>query len=311
MSRLRVLSLFSGIGGLDLGLERAGMEIIAHSEVDPYACKVLAKHWPGVPNLGDITAVVDWPEADVIAGGFPCQDISLAGKGAGINEGTRSGLWFEYARCVRDVRPRYVIVENVAALLGRGLDRVLGDLAALGYDAWWDCVPAAAVGAPHRRDRVFLVATRSDVAAFDTDIAPMQWAQEQRSEPNRDTARTAADCDSWGFKERTQCDGPPHESQLLSPFWRDANGLRIPLADTDGSGSQRWEDQRSNGGPQLSPVERGCREPASHWSAEPGVGRVADGIPRRVDRLRCLGNAVVPQVAEYVGRLVVEHWEAS
>ena len=94
---------------------------------------------------------------DIICGGFPCQDISVAGKGAGI-EGSRSGLWSEYARIISEVRPRYVIVENVAALLGRGLERVLGDLAALGFDAEWHCIPASAVGAPHRRDRVWIVA---------------------------------------------------------------------------------------------------------------------------------------------------------
>jgi DNA-cytosine methyltransferase len=169
---LNVLDLFSGIGGISarksrdavsLGLERAGMRTVAFCEIEPYCRAVLRKHWPNVPCYDDVrTLTADRLEQtellpDVICGGFPCQDISIAGKGAGI-EGERSGLWKEYARIIGELRPRYVIVENVAALLGRGLGRVLGDLAALGYDAEWHCIPASAVGAPHRRDRLWLVA---------------------------------------------------------------------------------------------------------------------------------------------------------
>ena len=247
MSRLRVLSLFSGIGGLDLGLERAGMEIVAHSEIDPYACRVLKKHWPGVPNLGDITKV-EWGESigrvDVIAGGFPCQDISLAGKGAGINEGTRSGLWAEYARAIRHIRPRYVIVENVAALLGRGLDRVLGDLASLGYDAEWSMLSACAFGAPHPRERLFIVAYSN----------------------------------------------AEHGHEGVGPFSQPGSAEVLPGADA----KNHWSD----------PI-------GSYVSANTDRAGMADGIPYWVDRVGCLGNAVVPQVAEYVGRLVVEHWKAS
>src|SRR5574343_1933529 len=156
---LTVGSLFTGIGGFDLGLERAGMRVAWQSEIDPYASAVLKKYWPLVPNHGDIRGItgdsVEW--VDVLCGGFPCQDISNAGKRAGI-DGERSGLWAEYARVIGELRPRYVVVENVAALLGRGLRRVLGDLAALGFDAEWHCIPASAVGAPHRRDRIWIVA---------------------------------------------------------------------------------------------------------------------------------------------------------
>jgi DNA (cytosine-5)-methyltransferase 1 len=146
-------SLFAGIGGMDLGLERAGMVCRWQVEIDDYCRRVLAKHWPDVPKYGDIREVTggELERVDLICGGFPCQDISNAGKRAGI-DGERSGLWSEYIRLVRVLRPRYVLVENVAALLGRGIDRVLGDLAASGYDAEWDCIPAAAVGAPHLRE---------------------------------------------------------------------------------------------------------------------------------------------------------------
>jgi DNA (cytosine-5)-methyltransferase 1 len=155
----RVLSLFSGIGALDLGLERAGFRPAAFCETDPYAARVLAKHWPNVPNLGDVRDADFSPFAgvDAIAAGFPCQDISNAGKREGI-EGTRSGLWSEVIRAAVVVSPRLLVLENVAALLDRGLGRVLGDLAAIGFDAEWDCIPASHLGAPHDRDRIWIVA---------------------------------------------------------------------------------------------------------------------------------------------------------
>jgi DNA (cytosine-5)-methyltransferase 1 len=160
---MRVLDLFSGIGGFALGLERAGMEVVAFCEIDPFCQAVLKKHWPHVPCYDDVTTLTgarlatDGIAVDLICGGFPCQDISVAGKGAGIG-GERSGLWSEYARIIGELGPAYVIVENVSALLNRGMDVVLGDLAALGYDAEWHCIPASAVGAPHERDRVWIIA---------------------------------------------------------------------------------------------------------------------------------------------------------
>jgi DNA (cytosine-5)-methyltransferase 1 len=158
---LTIGSLFSGIGGLELGLERAGLgPVVWQVEREPYCRAVLAKHWPDAARHDDVCAVGahTLTPVDVICGGFPCQDVSYAGEGAGIAEGTRSGLWFEYARLVRELRPRYVVVENVAALLTRGLGVVLGDLARLGYDAEWSTVSACSVGAPHVRQRVFVVA---------------------------------------------------------------------------------------------------------------------------------------------------------
>jgi DNA (cytosine-5)-methyltransferase 1 len=158
---MKVGSLFSGYGGLDLAVEEVyGATTVWHSELDKHASKVLAHHWPDVPNLGDITAV-DWADVepvDIVCGGFPCQDISSAGLGRGITEGTRSGLWYVMADAVRHLRPRLVVVENVSALLVRGIDIVLGDLAVIGYDAQWVSVRASDVGAPHRRQRVFLTA---------------------------------------------------------------------------------------------------------------------------------------------------------
>ena len=173
MEKLKILDLFSGIGGFSLGLERtSGFETAAFCEIEPFPRKVLAKHWPNVPCYNDVRELTaerlrtdGIGPIDVITGGFPCQDLSVAGKQAGMNEGTRSGLWSEIARLVGELRPQFVIVENVANLLsgpreqrGGWFGRVLGDLAECGYDAEWENIPAAAVGAPHRRERVWIVA---------------------------------------------------------------------------------------------------------------------------------------------------------
>jgi DNA (cytosine-5)-methyltransferase 1 len=160
---MNVLDLFSGIGGFSLGLERAGMRTVAFCEINPFARRVLTKHWPEVPIYEDVRSLTsdrlaaDGIAPDVICGGFPCQDISSAGLKVGIT-GKRSGLWVEYARLVRELRPRYVIVENVSALLNRGIDQVLGDLAEIGYDAEWHCISAADVGAVHSRERIWIIA---------------------------------------------------------------------------------------------------------------------------------------------------------
>lgn len=261
---MKVLDLFSGIGGFSLGLERAGMTTVAFCEIESFCRQVLAKHWPGVPIYDDVRAVTgerlraDGIVPDLICGGFPCQDISVAGRGAGLS-GERSGLWFEYLRVIEETRPRWVVVENVPALRSRGLDVVLGGLAALGYDAEWHCIPASAVGAPHRRDRVWLVA----YAARDVR------AGAEAPRPQRQRA--------WeGGAEGGAGDVADAHRQ----------GLEIVLDGTPG---------------QQPTVER-----AHAWSVEPDVGRVAHGVPARVDRLRALGNAVVPQIPELIGRAIMQ-----
>lgn len=262
---MRVLDLFSGIGGFSLGLERAGMRTVAFCECEDFPRRVLAKHWPGVPIYDDVRTLTadalarDGIAADVICGGFPCQDISSAGKGAGL-AGERSGLWREYARLIGELRPRYVIVENVAALLGRGLGTVLGDLAALGYDAEWHCIPAAAVGAPHRRDRIWIVAYPDNAGC-----ERARQAQSTRRQPDVEFAWNGADV-------------------------ADANGPRLAL----------WEMLGGNDGEE-QPTAFG----SDWWRTEPNVGRVADGVPDRVDRVKALGNAVVPQIPELIGRAIV------
>jgi DNA (cytosine-5)-methyltransferase 1 len=283
---MNVLDLFSGIGGFSLGLERAGMRTVAFCEIDPKCREVLAKHWPGVPVFHDVTKLrgADVGPVDAICGGFPCQDISVAGKGAGI-DGDRSGLWREYARIVGELRPRYVIVENVAALLGRGLDRVLGDLASLGYDAEWHCIPASALGAPHRRDRLWIVAH-----------SPRERWGEAGSDSQRQTEWSAisgdvlADTDSQGLSQ-----WEPIGRRLAEEIGRFSRmaveRCGCPLPNTDSE-------------PQKRPAKPWCeRHP---WPFEPDVGRVANGIPGRVDRLKQLGNSVVPQIPEIIGRAIMK-----
>lgn len=182
MSKLRVLSLFAGIGGFDLGLERTGgFETVAFCEINPFCRRVLAKHWPKVPCYEDVRTLTadtlrrDGIAVDVICGGFPCQDISAAGRREGLS-GERSGLWGEYKRVVGELRPGYVIVENSSELLSNGLGEVLGSLSTLRYNAVWECLPAAIFGAPHGRDRIWIIAYAEEVAGVhQPDIRSGLW----------------------------------------------------------------------------------------------------------------------------------------
>ncbi len=303
---MTVGSLFSGIGGLDLGFERAGFEIAWQVEIDEWCRRVLTKHWPDVPKYEDVRNVGahNLERVDVIVAGFPCQDISNAGKRAGIT-GERSGLWSEYARIVRELRPSYVVVENVAALLHRGLDVVLGELSESGYDAEWQVLPAAAFGAPHIRDRVFILAW--DVAYTEGARRGMGNAQHigalgGASDAPRDGSATLALSAEHGRREgrsgRPPGDGENGQEQQ-TPILADAEGHAVGTGLRAGKlawfGWRRLGDGSSAG---------------DFWAVEPSVGRMAHGIPRRVDRLRGLGNAVVPQVAEYVAECVKAHAEA-
>jgi DNA (cytosine-5)-methyltransferase 1 len=318
--RVTIGSMFSGVGGLELGLERGlragGFEArtVWQSEIDPTCCAILRRHWPDAELLGDVRGLTP-PPADLICGGFPCQDISLAGSGAGL-EGTRSGLWYEYAGIVGLVRPRVVVVENVSALVNRGLDRVLGTLAALGYDAWWDCLPAQAAGAPHRRDRLFVVAWR----VSDSERHGL------RDEPKRG-AGAPQEANGWdSFPEYVgealadaQRNGLQGEQQAGA-----TSGPAVGGGDVADSNSRRREGQRQPWSPRRCGKQGarrdepdGCDRPrwpprpddVLAWRSmpadtQPAICRVAYGIPRRVDRLRALGNAVVPQVAEVLGKAI-------
>jgi DNA (cytosine-5)-methyltransferase 1 len=278
-------SLFAGIGGLDLGLERAGMKCKWQVEIDDYATRVLEKHWPEVRRWRDVTTFppefrgsrdgtdvspkTDW-YVDLICGGFPCQDISYAGRGAGL-EGERSGLFFEVLRVVRQLRPRYVLLENVAALLTRGLDRVLGELGQIGYDAEWHCIPAAAVGAPHIRDRVFVIARIAD-------------SQIERCGTGRSGRIVSTGAGQENAAEMANGRSTRGAAGISKPQQREEGNARVIIGRDKPGG---WQE-------------------ANQWSVEPDVGRVANGVSSRVDRLRGLGNAVVPQVAEWIGRQIIQ-----
>jgi DNA (cytosine-5)-methyltransferase 1 len=282
MSAPTFVSLFSGIGGLDLGLERAGWRCVGQVEIDPFCRRVLARHWPDVPRWGDIREVSsdDLPRADLVAGGFPCQPVSVAGARRG--QADERWLWPEFARVVCHLRPSWVLVENVPGLLVRGMGDVLGDLAESGYDAEWDCIPAAAVGAPHLRDRVWLVAYPS---------GSQLWLEPGRRDgQGRPGAAVAGDDGQTRHVAHPEGFG----GELRPP-----SGQR-PRRSAGGSDDLANPDGR----PALwAPVARGQRHP---WATEPDVGRVAHGVPARLDRLRALGNAVVPQVAELIGRRILE-----
>lgn len=204
MSKLRVLDLFSGIGGFSLGLERTGgFETVAFCEIEDYPRRVLAKHWPGVPIYDDInTARFKCGMAEVVTAGFPCQDLSFAGAGAGL-AGERSGLWWKVRRTIRVVRPRIALLENVAALLHRGMGTVLGSLAAIGYDAEWHCIPASAVGAPHERDRVWVIA--SDAYCDGKHACPIN--AEVAEAPEVSNADQAGWTDAEGWAGQTKSNG--------------------------------------------------------------------------------------------------------
>jgi DNA (cytosine-5)-methyltransferase 1 len=241
---MKVGSLFSGIGGIDLGLERAGMEVAWQVEVDPFCRQVLGMNFPGVTQHGDIHGVgsEELEPVELVCGGFPCVTTSQAGLRTGADD--ERWLWPEMWRVICELRPRFVLMENPTGLLSRGMGEVLGDLAEVGYDAEWEVISAAAVGADHVRDRVWVVAY------------PNGWGREvfRQQEPRRVFR------ESRRFPDR-RC--------------------------------ARWELEDA-------------ATLATHWKTEPEVGRVADGVQRRVDRLGALGRAAVPQVAEWIGKRIME-----
>lgn len=241
MNKLNILDLFSGIGGFSFGLEKTGgFSTGKFCEVNKYCRKILKKHWPNTEIHDDIQTLTVKPRTfDVVCGGFPCQDISYAGKGAGL-AGERSGLWYEMCRVINEAKPSWVIAENVSALRSRGLDEVLRSLDEIGYNAQWHCIPASAVGAPHRRDRIWIV-------AYPNDRGSAVWRHWELSGSEKVTSL-------WGFIRRgTQ--------EFISRQW---------------------------------------------WKIESRPHGVANGVPNRVDRLKQLGNALVPQIVTIIGNAIVE-----
>jgi DNA (cytosine-5)-methyltransferase 1 len=313
---LRELALFAGAGGGILGGKLLGWRTVCAVENEPYARDVLMAR----QNDGCLEAFPIWDDVctfdgrpwqgivDVVSGGFPCQDISAAGKGEGI-EGDRSGLWSEFARIIGEVQPSFVFVENSPALTARGIGTVLGDLAAMGFDAEWGVLGAHHSGAPHKRDRIWIVAT-------DTSGELIRNKPRRRSGTNR--------------QDSTE---PGHDG--AQEYLADAKLKRLERL---GNARQSQERQSRNGGSSSGTLETLSRvrellvhqasdartrlrmstdramepEPVFNWwSTEPNVGRVADGVAARVDRLRCIGNGQVPAVAALAWKTLIERLSAS
>lgn len=274
---MRIGSLFSGVGGLERGLELAGLGTVAFQcEIDPFCRQVLAKHWPNATRYNDVREVGHGTaRVDVLCGGFPCQDVSLAGKRAGLS-GERSGLWYEYLRVIRELAPSIVVIENVLGLRTRGLRDVLAGVADLGFDAEWCDLSAEEVGAPHRRRRLFIVAAHPERIVVRGEpgwLGRSCWARAAEL-ANHGDAGTSAHADS---------EGEPQPQRRLANQWRRASdgGWRPPVSPI--RGVDAGVSDRMDGG-------LGSRMPTEKH------GR----------RLKALGNAVVPQCAELVGRAILE-----
>ena len=285
---MKVLDLFSGIGGFSLGLERAGMKTIQFVENEPYCQKVLAKNFPGVPIHGDIKTFHYDKPVEIISGGFPCQPYSHAGEQRGKEDDRH--LWEEYFRIIQSVRSRWVLGENVSGIINMELDQVLSDLEGENYSHQSLIIPACAVNAPHRRDRVWIIARRN--AMGNSEYNGLSTAKESRS------PSSISNNSSQGENKTFQSKGTSERSNIKNVAH--ANKERI-------QGRKETGNLESEG-TQRNQFSLRCsqRRIGKNWSIEPELGRVANGIPSRVDRIKSLGNAVVPQIVEIIGRAIME-----
>ena len=327
---MRVLDLFSGIGGFSLGLERAGMETVAFCEFDKKAQLVLKKHWPDVPIYNDVRELngkqirEEIGAVQIICGGFPCQPFSQAGKRKGEEDDRH--LWPEYFRLIQEIRPRWVIGENVAGLISMGLDEVLSDLESENYSCQTLVIPACAVNAPHRRDRVWIVGYTEQDGSSTAEKSRISGSPSTRSskrenktiksqrtgrrENNGNVAHTVSNSERSPYRERTF--GPSDNKQNnWDKVWNDSRNCCKTMANSTGEGWERRLHRGQNQKRESQQGYSGCgstvriKQEQNWWAVEPDVGRVAHGIPRRVDRLKQLGNAVVPQVVEQIGRAIM------
>lgn len=289
---MNVLDLFSGIGGFSLGLERAGMTTVAFCEIEEYPRKVLAKHWPHVPIYKDVRelnatrlAADGITGIELICGGFPCQPFSVAGKQLGAEDDRH--LWPEYFRLIQELRPTWVIGENVIGLVSLGLDSVLDDLESIGYSTRTFDIPACGVGAPHERRRLWIVAYSNGF-------------------------RRSTRGDHWE-KRSIQNNGEWNDSEIQSEGEQRLDWISSISQDVADSTEQRQQGSResiqrcgtaANGEGQADHAE--SMRISDQWSIEPNVGRVANGVPARAHRLKAIGNAVVPQIPEIIGRAIME-----
>ena len=368
----KVLDLFSGIGGFSLGMEKTGgFETVAFCEIEPFCHKVLKKHWQDVPIYNDIkelnydTLQADGIEPDVITGGFPCQDISVAGNQKGII-GERSSLWSEYARLIEDVQPTWAIIENVPTLRSKGLALVLQNLSEIGYNAEWHCIPCSTVGGLHRRDRIWIIAypmenprctfgQRSFIEGENEDeVGEGNANQYQRSSStSRDDRRTqeteegnvgntkhngSSTSEVKGSYEEAVPGREKRQNQAVKSEGTNirgtisqsivsnrtvsnsmCKGLEGSKQDANHSGqSEEGNEVTSRSASESSgirgepkhivtreQIERFAQYAKTQWTTEPKLDRVAYGISNRVHRLKGIGNAVVPQIPQFLGESIL------
>jgi len=273
MTKLKLLDLFSGIGGFSLGLERTGgFETVAFCEYDKKARLVLNKHWPDVPIYEDVRTLEHDGSIDVISGGFPCQPFSVAGKQKGKEDDRH--LWPAMFKLIQKHRPTWVIGENVAGLIALGLDSVLADLESENYRTRTFVLPACSVNAKHRRDRLWIIGERVMANTNNKRCKKLNISKQPKKQ--KQSGRSDDEIMAYTSSKRQQGQGKLEQS------------LNSEAA------SHRQAINTFPGG-------ESCQ-----WAVEPNVGRVADGIPRRMDRLKQLGNAVVPQVVEVIGNAILE-----
>lgn len=331
---MKALSLFSGIGGLDLAAQACDIQTIAFCEIEPFPCSILKNRFPGVPVFSDVRKVrreslnvllrragdasdeADRNPVDVVCGGFPCQDLSVAGKRAGL-DGERSGLWFEMFRIVREIRPRYVLAENVRGAVNLALDTVTAGLEEAGYEVRTSLVPASLFGAPHQRYRIFILGVRRDVAdaLADTPRERLERACEHGALPSRGRNPMTETPSSAAHAER----------ELWPTISVNGNYNRAGTSAHSGDGLATAVKRQSVG--QLNPNWVECLQglpigwtdpecdnpiPWPGWPAPPDIGgqyayeppRTVTGMKNRAARLKALGNCVVPQQAEPMFRTI-------
>jgi DNA (cytosine-5)-methyltransferase 1 len=321
--KLKILDLFSGIGGFSLGLEATGhFETAAFCEIDPYCKQVLKKHWPDVPIFDDIRQLkgTDIGTIDIITGGYPCQPFSVAGKQKAEQDPRH--LWPEYFRLIQELRPTWVIGENVSGHIKLGLDSVLEDLASEGYSSRTFSISAASIGANHKRERIWTVAYSNDsrdrTSQHETNSNREKinegWQEQSFSEPSRqsedveNSRRTL-----WQRGQFSKENEDEIGKENANQFERSSSTSKIDVANTDSKRLQRQRESSSQFNKKFttskSSEERQKGLGGKWWESEPRVGRVAHGIPKRVDRLKTLGNAVVPHIPYYIGQAIVESYQ--
>lgn len=289
---LRILDLYSGIGGFSKAFEDVSSEHFkthAFCEIDKYAQLVLKKHWPLTPIFEDVRTIpgkMFRHRIEIICGGFPCQDISVAGKQRGINEETRSGLWFEYKRLIEEIKPRWVVIENVANLRSNGLAVVLKDLSEIGYDAEWEIISARSVGAPHLRERIWIVAYPSNTQSLGL----------QRLQADREQVTS-----SHGEERLSVCGGKINTAGDInskSDAVTNTNDFRFwPTFATEEEKQFWWA--------------KATVKFRNWWETEPDICRVDDGLPQELDKVRSqrikqLGNSIVPPIVEIIAKRILE-----